>query len=233
MVAFGTGRSITEDDRTDTSKQTLYSVLDRSTYSVVPPLTSTDKATVKINNGSAALSIGRSKLVEQKISSPTVNGQGLNEGYQYWETSVNSIDYSVKDGWYMDFPASGERVLQTIGFYDKSNLLQVNSIIPASGGNTQEESCTPASTVAQNYKTLINIFNGKPPTVQLMDTNGDGLYAIPGDQGNREKQKIGEGPGGSTVSATETNFHNGADGKGTSWARMPTQALHPTWRQLQ
>ena len=237
MVAFGTGRNITEDDRTSTTEQTLYSIIDRTTYSLDNTgLLPTDTPKIKINQDSRAVPVanGRTRLVAQSINGTGTQGANENAAYKYWATTSSSVDFSTKDGWYMDLPVSGERVLQTFDFYDKSNLLEVYSSAPASGGSTTAQTCAPASSLEKPFLTLVNIFNGKPPSIPLMNSNGSvdtlgkNTYEST-DVGNRQSLK--SSAMGRTVNSAETRFNDG--GGGTSLARMPTQLLRPNWRQLQ
>ena len=238
MVSFGTGMNITEADRTSASTQTIYAVLDRTTYSLDRTgLTANEKSKVKINQDSNAVPVanGRTRLVQQSLSTSAVQGTNKNAAYQYWGTTSSNVDYTAKDGWYMDLPVSGERVLNTYDFYDRSNLLEVHSSVPASGGNTIEQTCTPSSTLEKPYVTLINIFNGKPPSIPLMNSNGSVNSAQKDtyestDVGNRQSLK--SSAMGRSVNATETTLNDG-NGNTTNWARMPIQQLRPNWRQLQ
>ena len=70
MVAFGTGRNLTEGDRTDTSRQTIYSVLDNTRYKVIE--SGADKGKVAVDSSTVtptAVGTGTSALVEQKEDS--------------------------------------------------------------------------------------------------------------------------------------------------------------------
>ena len=67
MVAFGTGRSLTEGDRTDTdSKQTVYSVLDNTRYKI--SLTGENKGkVVSQTSDPTPATVSRSQLMSQMI----------------------------------------------------------------------------------------------------------------------------------------------------------------------
>ena len=93
--------------------------------------------------------------------------------------SQNPVPYTgagAKKGWYLHLPETGERLLKTINFYDASNNLEVLTQIPASGGNAIEETCTPSPQEERQFRTFLNIMDGRRPGVQVMDSNGDGLF---------------------------------------------------------
>lgn len=244
MVAFGTGVNVTDNDRSSTAVQTVYSILDNTKY-INKDIS--DGGGIAINTDTAKGGVapesvdGRTKLVKQDMVDTTgIAGSGVSTGRRFWKMTSNDVKYNDKDstknkkGWYFDFQVSSERVLDAMSFFDASNNLMVTSITPAYGGNgTGQESCEPAGTAEKKYLTLMNIMDGKPPTVQVMDTNGDGLYskASDKDQG-ASRMSISSGASSNTV-GKDTITHTGADGKQDKFARMPEQSMRPSWRQLQ
>lgn len=171
MLAFGTGRLMTEADRTDTSLQTLYSIWDNTAVS-------TGAGTVSLTGGSAIAdtspSFGRGSLVQQtQTSTITISGQ------TFFKTSTNSVPYvgaGSKRGWYLDWPGVGERTVANGGLVDK-RLMFMRSKKPAVGSliNASEETCTPNATPADEYLTLIDILTGKPLSTPAFDTDGGGF----------------------------------------------------------
>ena len=247
MVAFGTGRNITEGDRTDTtSKQTIYSVLDNTHYKL-----SSDKKTVEIDTSLVTPAIagtGLTGLVQQTMVSTTaIDGSGISTGRQFWKMSQNNVDYQgtgpshsgAKKGWYFNLPESGERLLDPVTFFDGSNNLEIITRVPGSGGSVAEESCAPTPQEEKKYRTLLNIMDGKKPGVQILDANGDGIYGA-ADQGvsrmtaTRGSELKIDGikttirtPGGAGGPVA-------AAGSGVDpLAKMPETPLRPSWRQLQ
>lgn len=175
MVAFGTGRNLTEEDRTDTtSKHTIYSILDNTRYKLV-----SDKITIDTAAATPTTVSGLTDLVQQTLDGGAIAGAGDSSGRDFWKMTSNNVIFSgtgAKKGWYFHLPSSGERLLKPMSFYDSSNLLEVISQIPASGGNSAEEICVPAPQEEKQFRTLINIMDGKAPSIQIMDVNGDGYY---------------------------------------------------------
>lgn len=225
MVAYGTGRSLTEGDRTDTSKQTIYSILDKTQYKL-----KNGKVVVDSNVTASPVGTGTTALVQQTVQSTAIDGSGDSSGRKMWKVSQNAVDFNSKSGWYLDFPETGERLLQGLSFYDGSNILEVKSIIPGSGGSTGEESCAPSPKDARAFTTFLNIMDGKKPSVQIIDANGDGIYNTTSDSGvSRIEASLTE----SKTFTPKIEIRMGSDGKQNKFAKMPETVLRPSWRQLQ
>ncbi|MNY84097.1 Neisseria PilC protein [compost metagenome] len=250
MVAFGTGRNITTSDPENTDTQTLYSVLDNTRYTAEFD-TNTNQSYVAVHEGDATKSIPaptpvgtgldakskQTKLAQQKVGKQ-FNGENNSEGREYWQidqtTTVNtpSVDWNTKSGWYLDLPATGERLLKQMNLYDGSNILAAYTQVPAKGSdiNSALESCeSSAVDEERQYLTMLNIMDGMRPSVQLMDLNGDGFYDLVADHGV-SRMRIVKGAHrivGDTKHSTDF-------GKGDSFnlARMPEQSMRPSWRQL-
>ena len=228
MVAFGTGRSLTEGDRTDTSKQSIYSVLDNTRYKLAGGKVVEDLATVT----PTPVGTGTGSLVEQKVDGGSKAGAGLSTGRVFWEMTQNTVDFSTKKGWYFHLPDQGERLLKPMMFHDASNILMMWTQIPASGGNSVVESCNPTPKEEKQYLTLMNIVDGKRASVQLLDRNGDGLYNNTDD--NVFRMPTPEGPKSIMKAPDGKTEITNADGtKEPPIAPMPEQAMRPSWRQLQ
>ncbi|PVY56204.1 type IV pilus assembly protein PilY1 [Simplicispira sp. 125] len=251
MVAFGTGRNLTEDDRktTNTNIQTLYSVLDNTRYRKngthleVHPGGGTCPTGPDCVPVPAALGAGvaAAKLAKQTIA--TVSGSYATVNATEELKTSTWKDYN---GWYLDLPASGERLLKPMQFFDGSNILAVYSESPTGttegGGGASNESCSP-STIATapgaQYRTLVNIMDGKIPKVQLVDINGDHIY-----DGDDKKVARAAVSTGTPMLITKGKRILDATGKDLSKCktdptqcaeelnRMPEQSLRPSWRQL-
>ena len=237
MVAFGTGVNLTDDDRSSSAVQSMYAIQDNTRYKIVSGRVSIDSSVTP----KAVLS-DKSELVAQTVIEAHA-GAGVSTGSGFFKLSDNDVNYdeakgTVKRGWYFDFPKSGERVLKQIFFYDGSNILAIASTQPAYGGNgsSTEESCEPAGTPEKTYLTLMNIMDGKRPSVQVMDQNGDGLYNA---DDNLTSRIIFDAPGPRMgITSKEKIKFQCADPASASCnppelARLPTQNLRPSWRQIQ
>lgn len=228
MVAFGTGRNITEGDRTDVSVQSIYSLLDTTLYRIV-----SGRVTVDTTNGQPQpLGTGVSNLQQQTVSTTAIAGSGASSTRTFYTVSQNPVSFTgsnARRGWYLHLPDTGERLLITPSFFDGSNILEVITEVPGSGTSVLEESCAPASSVPRLYRTFLNIMDGRRPSVQLADTNGDGVYNSTSDRGvSRMTASTKE----SRVSSRGQEIRTGADGTVDQLAKLPEQPLRPSWRQL-
>ena len=176
MLAFGTGREVTETDRLDTSLQTLYAVWDNTKYAIT-----SSGVTLKDGPSDGASKIpdtaplyGRASLVQQtQTLTVTISGQ------TYYKTSTNPVAYSgasPKRGWYQDWPGLGQRTVTNGGILNNS-LMYIRSRKPAVGSLTasSEETCTPDATPAEEFQTLVDIFSGQPAAFPVFDTDGGGF----------------------------------------------------------
>ncbi len=228
MVAFGTGRNLTEGDRTDISVQTIYSILDSSRYKIVDGKVASDAETAE------PVGTGWAQLVQQTVSSTAIAGSGKSAARSFWTVSQNNVNYSdttiaKNKGWYLHLPVTGERLLDNLSFYDGSNLLEVLSEVPGSGSSLLEESCSPPATLPKLYRTFLNIMDGKKPSVQIIDVNGNGIYNSTDDSGaSRMTASVKE----SKVSSRSKEIRTGSDGVVDQFNKLPEQPLRPSWRQL-
>lgn len=247
MVAFGTGRNLTQNDRrTDVAQpvQTLYSVLDSTRYRI-----KTDKTSLEVHPGS-----GDCTKNTACIPTPTPVGTIGASGAPLAKQTITAIDGDFatvtateelnsaewgkeKKGWYLDFPATGERLLKPMQFYDGSNILAVYSETPSGVKNSESdninESCVPVkvdTSAGSQFRTLINIMDGKRPTVQVVDYNGDGRYNAADKFVARAAVKTGT-PILITKRDRIVDLTGGGGGRDTL-ARMPEYSMRPSWRQL-
>lgn len=243
MVAFGTGQNLTENDRSDTSVQTVYSILDNTRYEVENTGSNKGKVKVKTSNPTPGAVGDRSALQMESVtggSGSGTAGASASAGRSFWKLSNTEVIYScdgasgsctAKKGWYMDLPVAGERVTTSFDFYDGGNTLEIISEKPASGSATAsgEEVCAPQPQAAQPFRTLINIASGSPAKPPIMDVNGDGAYTAADDGGYARM----------TASSKELRFatkdkqiRKGNDDKVDKLAKLPELMLRPGWRQL-
>ena len=96
--------------------------------------------------------------------------------------------------------------------------------------NPNVETCD-ASTVDEErqYRTFINIMDGKKPSVQLVDANNDGFFnAADNDIVRKQVAKGAHNliSGGNKVEDIDVKNNR------ETLARMPELSLRPNWRQL-
>lgn len=246
MVAFGTGRNLTSDDRrTDITQpvQTLYSVLDNTRYRM-----KTDKSSLEVHPGDAGCT-----TPDNCVPAPAQVGTMANNGAPLAKqtiTTVSGDDATVnatqelktatwKDykGWYLDLPFTGERLLKPMQFFDGSNILAVYSESPSGTKNSESdninESCVPVkvdTSAGSQFRTFVNIMDGKIPSVQLVDTDGNGVYNSADQKVARVAVKTG-----TPVLITKRDRIvdlTGGGGARDTLNRMPEQSMRPSWRQL-
>ena len=252
MVSFGTGRNVTKLDPSSVDVQTLYSVLDNTRYEqVVTPL----GKRMQVHPGAGTCP------GTNCIPVPTALGTGVATAKLAQRVFVEDGDYgAVKEvdeltkatwanwnGWYIDLPAVGERLLKPFDFYDASNLLTVWSQVPAKGSNVDPnvESCESTSVDSERqYRTFINIMDGKSPAIQIIDKNkdgkfnmntGDGVDVIVGGVTKKigfSRAKVEKGPHTIIKKDKFENVDIDAKNRKENLAAMPEQSLRPSWRQI-
>lgn len=242
MVAFGTGRNITQTDTNNVAVQTLYSVLDNTRYKIV---TTPKGPRLQVHPGDGsnctnqtscipapqALGTGitAAGLIEQKITEITLANSGTGTGFEsFGSISQNTLDWTQKNGWYMDLPAVGERLLKNMEFYDGSNILAIYSQVPAKGSNVDVnvESCESTSVDEERqYRTFINIMDGAPPSIQLMNITQ--AYSI-------SRHQVAKGSH-TLITSKKQNLDissSAGDADPEKLRLVPEQSLRPSWRQL-
>lgn len=258
MVAFGTGRNVTEEDRSTNPSvapkvQTLYSVLDNARYRTkagkthleIHPgagdCTTAPDTCVPVPAAVGTISNSGAPLAKQTITAMTVAGATGNFGTVTATDDLKKSTWKDYKGWYLDLPESGERLLKPMQFYDGSNILAVYTESPSgtqsSNSGNINESCTPSviqTTIGTQYRTLINIMDGKKPTVPLVMINGSAVTDL---------VRVPTPPGTPTLIKTPKRIldYTGATGGGSNGApppptieglRIPEQSLRPGWRQF-
>ncbi|MGP1629668.1 MAG: pilus assembly protein [Giesbergeria sp.] len=248
MVSFGTGRNATKDDR-DVKKpyntQSLYSVVDNARYRIKDKTKPKDDQRLEIHPGDVPNGIPVPKVVGTMGAGAKLAQQVFDElspGNETIKPATTADDLKAEtwknfSGWYLDFPATGERLLNPMQFWDGSNILAVYSESPSATKSTSNtntnESCTP-TTVATlpglQYRSLINIMDGRKPTVQLVGgvvPVGTVRIGVPV---GTPILTIGIGAGGGRKMLDYTGIKN--PDKPREDNPMPEQTLRPSWRQV-
>ncbi|WP_027995761.1 pilus assembly protein [Simplicispira psychrophila] len=257
MVAFGTGRNVSKDDPSSVDVQTVYSVLDNTRYR---PISTTLGKRLEVHPGSgtcpngddcvptpAALGAGvvTAKLAKQEF----IEVDGGDFGAIKPVDELKAATWANYNGWYLDQPSVGERLLKPFEFYDASNLLTVWSQVPAKGSDVDPnvESCDSSSVDAERqYRTFVNIMDGKAPTVQIVDKNGDGKFNMATGDGvafsgsgniggylSISRKKVTKGPHSIISTGKYENIDIDAKNNKEKLATMPEESLRPSWRQIQ
>ncbi len=236
LVAFGTGRNITQQDTGNTAVQSIYSILDTTRYKLladgrIQPCPGDSDSECKLPAGQRPAPVsGIGELAKRSVSHQTKEAAGR----VTWRVdSTTELDWTRHKGWYMDLPLPGERLLRPMSFYDGSNLLAIYSQIPARSSKRPGETTSPADAChvgeESQFLTLMNIMDGRRPSVPLMDSNGDGIY----DTADQEASRTTVSEGSQTL-LNKGHHAIGYDTNGRRHvlARMPEQSLRPSWRQM-
>ncbi len=238
MVAFGTGRNVTAQDPSDNTSGAIYSVLDNTRYKVeaglVQPCLTKADTVCRLNDAQVPSTVAPTQLIELAQDPTAVDGAKSSAGRTFWKVNGSELDWTKHKGWRFTLPENGERLLKPMAFYDSSNILAIYSQIPArasSDNASTQESCE-ASVVngERQYLTLLNIMDGKRPSVQLMDANGDGLYGA--EDKNVHRMTVSKGAQ-SMIVRGDRMVLKGSRTDEDVCARMPEQPVRPSWRQLQ
>lgn len=221
QLFFGTGKYLESSDISTTGAQTFYSVWDRF---------------------SSAFSVStRSNLQQQSITSTTTVS-----GSTYRTTSSNTVDWDspagtgTQRGWYMDLPASGERVVSDPTLY--SNRILFTTMIPNS---------TACSGGGTGWLMELDATTGGALGGATFDVNGDGIvdsYDNLGTTGSYPSgvakssipsavrmQKNPGGPGGGSMnkwtSMSQKNTTTNSSLENVLNALPPIQS-RSSWRQI-
>lgn len=141
MVVIGTGRFFADEDKTDTTQHTFYGILDNGT-----PVTTTD----------------RSQLVQQTISTTSINLRGVVTDVR--QVSANPVDFTTRRGWYMDLPSTGERVIGPAVV--RAGRVIFTTVVP---------STDPCEFGGSGWLMEVSATSGAKLPYSVFDTNGDGL----------------------------------------------------------
>lgn len=253
MVAFGTGRNASKTDPENVDVQTLYSVLDNTRYREIT--TSLGKR-LEVHPGGGSCPSGA-----DCVPAPAALGAGVTAAKLARREFIEDGDYGVIkevdelkletwanfNGWYLDLPAVGERLLKPMEFYDASNLMTMWSQVPAKGSNVDPnvESCDSTSVDAERqYRTFTNIMDGKAPSVAVVDKNGDGKFNMADGDGYNfgsvsdpkwvsfSRSKVAKGPHSIIKKSKYENVDIDAKNNKENLAAMPEESLRPSWRQI-
>ncbi|MDI1259811.1 PilC/PilY family type IV pilus protein [Aquabacterium sp.] len=155
MVLFGTGKLLTEDDKTNTRRQSVYGVWDKTRET-----DSTSASFSPFDDGSNATA-DRLQLVTLSISA---NAQFAD----YFNVTQDDPSDTKTLGWYMDLTiAEGQRLIYPIIPIDEFAL--IGTVVPSSSA----AECALSQGVGYNF--LLPALTGAQYSKAIYDVNGDGL----------------------------------------------------------
>lgn len=240
MVAFGTGRNVATQDQASTTVQTVYSVLDNTRYRYRAEASGVPKR-LEIHPGKTCTTGDGEKCID--VAAPKALGAGVTTAELLKQTTtevsgsqqatlgqdpLKATNWGSHNGWYLDLPSTGERLLKPLEFYDNTNILTVWSQVPAKGSNVDAtiESCEAGSVDDERqYRTFINIMDGATPSIQLM--------AVPDGTTNIMVRRQVHKGAHAMIATKDKNKDIDTRGEVETLNRMPETTSRPSWRQMQ
>ncbi len=133
IILFGTGQYLTTADVSNTNQQTFYGIWDK----------------------------GVANLTQSNLDSRSFDDNGSSSGYRIVEDAT--VNYSNDYGWYLNLPATGERVVTNA--VPRLNIVYFNTTVP------DAQACTAGGS---GWEMGVTILNGDQPDSPFFDYNGDG-----------------------------------------------------------
>ena len=137
-VFGGTGRYLSNTDVSSKAVQSWYGIID---------------------DGTAITS--RAALVQRTVSAPGTQSAYITRTF----SNATTGDMTGKKGWYVDFPADGERIISRSQY--SAGILYASSIVPTS------DVCASGGS---GYLNALDAFTGSSLTVPFFDVNNDKLF---------------------------------------------------------
>ena len=212
LVAAGTGKFFESGDTVTTNAQSLYGVWDSVPFgTTATPSGVTQTGTTNLQQ--QTISTGTSVTRTVVTSDLTTTTQSVT----YFSVSTNPVDWTLKRGWYINLPNTGERVVYPMNLL-QNTFLAVDSISPT---NVSTNACIQTGQ-GTGWVYIINGLTGAGPGEPILDTNGDGNvdssdalvsgFTARADGRNSWLKVGGLSDGSKTVFAGI----NGGDGSGTT-----------------
>lgn len=166
IVIFGTGRYFASADKTSTDLQTLYGIWDKQTAGATAATTPT---------------LARSSLQAQTITTQVNNASFGTSSNAIRLVSTNSVDWTAKSGWYLDFAVGttllGERLVDPLSIS--------GSVLFASTRTPSTDVCSPGVTgwlygldPTTGGRTLFTVFNlTRTGTISSADNYNDNIVS--------------------------------------------------------
>jgi len=153
LVVFGTGRYIDNSDNDTTAQQTFYGIRDRG--AAVASINSlVQQNVVSAANGGDGHSY---RLTTHAVGAPTLDGPLPGDN-----TVSTTTYYASKNGWYLNLPATGERVVTDPNI--RAGRVVFNTLIP----NTD-----PCGYGGSGWVMEVDVNTGNRYDTPTFDTNGD------------------------------------------------------------
>lgn len=166
MVYFGTGKALQDLDETanTSTTQSFYGIWDKDFFGV--------GASISVDSdlsGSTKSGFARANLQQQQIDAETASGD------VYRRVTNNSVDYTVKHGWYLDLKvgsSSGNGEMVTVDPVIRGNAVIFTTLIPQTG---------PCVARAAGFLMVVDQATGGRTGGTPFDINGDRRFTAAGD----------------------------------------------------
>ena len=201
LILFGTGQYLTPSDITSTNLQTMYGVWDAGNKE-----------------------LGRGDLVEQVLSLGSNTGGAVGRSL-----TDNSVDYQFDDGWFIDLPDLGERIVTDPVI--RGDLVYFNTMRPDTN---------PCESGGRGWLMVAKWNNGGHPSEVAFDLNDDsvldsmdtiggdaaagveivGIPTSPVNLANKRYTSTTQTTGGSTIEVTDILRVGGPKTGRLSWEEL-------------
>ncbi len=213
LVTFGSGRLMTDLDRSSSTAEYLYGVWDKDTAGVVQQATN-------------------DSLVTRTLAAETSTITGSTIAARVLSSTSTPVDYATKRGWRITLGQSKERVIYNP--IVQGRLVYYSTTVPA---------VATACTIQQGGGSLLtfDVIDGAQPANTVVDINGDGLFTSADKITDKDVMGRGAGvgrliglfeapPGSGAATACSGDMIMGASGM--ICAKKPPGPGRRAWRDM-
>ena len=213
LVTFGSGRLMTDTDRSSSTAEYLYGVWDKDTAGVVQQATD-------------------DSLVTRTLAAETSTITGSTIAARVLSSTSTPVDYATKRGWRITLGQAKERVI--FNPIVQGRLAYYSTTVPA---------VATACTIQQGGGSLLtfDVIDGAQPATTVVDINGDGLFTSADRISGKDVMGRGVGvgrllglfaapPGSGTAASCSGDLIMGASGM--ICARKPPGPGRRAWRDM-
>ncbi|THT99325.1 hypothetical protein E9531_12155 [Lampropedia puyangensis] len=220
ILMAGTGRLLTESDRSSIDREYIFAVRDASSISIeITQDAKTSLGAVRIGEASS----DRAAWGDLVELTTTAKGDS-------WNLSGDSIDYKNKKGWIVQLPVAGSRVVQNSQWVIGERF-RVPFVLPAQGGGVlNEETCDPQYAASKHYLATVEI---RTATQALPPKKCDAQGNCKEWTREPELTPVIKDPGGvpARLLGPDGSEHLLPDGEVKKI--FDTNPLYPSWRPIQ
>ncbi|MEX8191361.1 pilus assembly protein [Comamonas guangdongensis] len=212
-VAFGTGKYLESADNNSTLTNSFYTLYDNgSAIADASPV------------GDGAIS-GRGRLIAGTVDT---TAKTIALSAFKWGRPLSNTDASMRSGWYIDLPSSGEKMVSSIADFGVGSAA-FNTVIPGASGSSPG-SCSAAAGGGNQY--AFNIFTGKGTYVpSLVGIPGPAIFFVNASETTETKSDSTGRRIRSTVQRGVTVGQSGVSGGGQN-VTVNEVVGRLEWRQI-